>query len=177
MGNGSSAAELTTSGLFLDFSCRKLLDQYWPRLRGCVESLTDEQVWWRPNEASNSIGNLILHLDGNVRQWLVASFNGREDGRDRPAEFAAREWIPRAALLERLNVTMQDASTVLARLTEADLLSTYHIQGYTVSGVHAVYQVVEHFGMHYGEILYITKLLRGEDLGFYPELDKTGRVS
>ena len=177
MEDGTSAVEPTTSGLFLEFSRRKLLDQYWPRLRGCVESLTDEQVWWRPNEAGNSIGNLILHLDGNVRQWLVVSFSGLEDHRDRPAEFAARELIPRAALLRSLDVTMQDASTVLARLTESDLLSIYHIQGYTVSGVQAVYQVVEHFGLHYGQILYITKLLRGEDLGFYPELDKTGRVS
>jgi hypothetical protein len=68
-------AKPTLTTLFLEFSRKKLLEQYWPRLRGCVESLTDEQVWWRPNEASNSIGNLILHLDGNVRQWLVSSFN------------------------------------------------------------------------------------------------------
>ena len=168
--------ELSVSGLFLEFSRWKLLEEYWPRLKGCVESLTEEQAWWRPNEASNSIGNLILHLNGNVRQWLVAPFNGVEDVRDRPAEFAEPQLIPPAALLERFSATMQDASAVLSRLTEADLLSTFHIQGYTVSGVHAVYQVVEHFGMHHGQILYITKLLRGEDLGFYRELDKTGRV-
>jgi hypothetical protein len=168
--------EVSVSGLFLEFSRSKLLEQFWPRLRGCVESLTEEQTWWRANEASNSIGNLILHLDGNVRQWLVASFNRLEDTRDRPAEFAERQLIPPATLLERLGVTMQDASEVLSRLTEADLVSTLHIQGYTVSGLEAVYQVVEHFGMHYGQIVYITKLVRGEDLGFYRELDKTGRV-
>src|SRR6266699_1542366 len=84
---------------FLQFSRHKLLEQYWPRLRSCVESLTDEQVWWRPNEASNSIGNLILHLNGNVQQWLVASFNRLDDTRDRPVEFATREGIPAAALL------------------------------------------------------------------------------
>ena len=78
--------------------------------------------------------------------------------------------------MERLGATLQDASAVLSQLSEADLLSTFHIQGYPVSGVQAVYQVVEHFGMHYGQILYMTKLLRGEDLGFYRELDKTGRV-
>src|SRR5947207_7295544 len=81
------------STLFLGFSRAKLLDQYWPRLRTCVESLTDEQVWWRPNDASNSIGNLILHLNGNVQQWLVASFSRLEDARDRPAEFSAREGL------------------------------------------------------------------------------------
>lgn len=162
--------------LFLEFSAQKLLEQYWPRLRGCVESLTEEQVWWRPNEASNSIGNLLLHLNGNVRQWLVAPFNRLGDSRDRPAEFSGRQSISKAALLEKLGATMRDASEVLARLTEVELLATLHIQGYTVTGLDAVYQVVEHFGMHYGQIVYITKSLRGEDLGFYRELNKTGRV-
>jgi uncharacterized damage-inducible protein DinB len=169
-------AEPGVTGLFLEFSRSKLLDQYWRRLHSSVESLTEEQVWWRPNEASNSIGNLILHLNGNVRQWLVASFDRLEDTRDRPAEFAVRQSIAPAALLEKLGATMQDASRVLSRLTEADLLSTFQIQGYTVSGIEAVYQVVEHFGMHYGQILYINKLVRGADLGFYHELDKTGRA-
>ena len=168
--------EPSVSRLFLESSHSMLLNEYWPRLRSSVESLTVEQAWWRPNEASNSIGNLILHLNGNVRQWLIASFNRLEEDRDRPTEFAERRLTPPAALLETLGATMQDASAVLSRLTEADLLSTLHIQGYTVSGVQAVYHVVEHYGMHYGQILYITKLVRGEDLGFYRELDKTGRV-
>ena len=165
---------LTT--LFLEFSRRTLLDEYWPRLRKCVESLADEQVWWRPNEASNSIGNLILHLNGNVRQWLVSSFNRLDDARNRPAEFSERQWIPASTLLEKLGRTMRDTSEVLTRLTEADLLTTFEIQGYTVTGLGAVYHVVEHFGMHYGQILFITKLLRGENLGFYSELDETGRL-
>ncbi len=67
------------------------------------------------------------------------------------------------------------AAYALRRLSEADLLATYEIQGYTVTGLHAVYQVVEHFGLHYGQIVYITKLVRGADLGFYRELDRTGR--
>ena len=167
------AKNLTTE--FIEFSRWTLLDQYWPRLRGCVESLTDEQVWWRPNEASNSIGNLILHLNGNVNQWLVAPFDHREDKRNRPAEFSERQHIPRAQLLETLATTLQDVAAVLPRITESDLLATYQIQGYTVSGLHAVYQVITHFGLHYGQITYITKLLRGEDLGFYRELQATGR--
>ena len=171
----ANQAEPNLTKLFLEFSSRKLLEEYWPRLRGCVESLTDEQVWWRPNEASNSIGNLILHLNGNVRQWLVASFNRSEDDRDRPAEFSERRFIPSSALLEMLGATMRDASGVLERLTEADLLATFHSQGYTVTGLGAVYQVVEHFGMHYGQIVFITKSVRGEDLGFYRELNRTGR--
>ena len=161
---------------FLEYSRHKLVEQYWPRLRASVETLSDDQVWWRPNEASNSVGNLLLHLDGNVRQWLIASFARREDTRDRPLEFAERQRIPSRALLERLGTTMNEASAVLASVTEADLLTTFEIQGYSVTGLHAVYQVVEHFGLHYGQVLYITKLLRGEDLGFYRELNKTGRA-
>src|SRR2546423_1884704 len=164
------------STLFLEFSRSKLLEEFWPRLRACVASLTDEQVWWRPNDASNSIGNLLLHLNGNVHQWLVGSFDRLEDRRDRPTEFAEREHVPAAALLEELGVTLQRAGDVLSRLTEADLNATFHIQGYTVSGLHAVYHVVEHFGLHYGQIVYVTKFIQAKDLGFYRELNKTGRA-
>jgi Protein of unknown function (DUF1572) len=173
----STESETKTAELFLEFSRKKLLEQYWPRMRRAVESLTDEQVWWRPNPASNSVGNLLLHLNGNVQQWMVASFNRLEDARNRPAEFAAAGEVSVAALLERLGQTIDEAAKVLARLTAADLLATYQIQGYTVSGLDAVYQVVEHFGLHYGQIVYITKALQGQDLGFYRELSKTGRAS
>jgi len=112
-----------------------------------------------------------------VQQWLVASFDRLTDARDRPAEFAERRHVPAADLLEQLGSTLERASGVLSRLTEAELRATYHVQGYTVSGVHAVYQVVEHFGIHYGQIVYITKLIGGKDLGFYRELTRTGRPS
>ena len=164
------------SSLFLEFSRKKLLEQYWPRMRACVESLTDEQVWWRPNDNSNSVGNLLLHLNGNIQQWIVASFDRLGDNRDRPAEFAERNIVPAAELLQRLAATLQRAEAVLSRLTEADLRATYNIQGYTVSGLHAVYQVVEHFGLHHGQVIYITKLLTAKDLGFYRELNQTGRA-
>jgi hypothetical protein len=167
-------AHVTT--LFLEYSRQKLIEQDWPRLRGCVEPLTEEQIWWRPNAASNSIGNLILHLNGNVGQWLVASFNRQEDNRNRSAEFDAQGAIPAAALLDQLGATMQAASHVLARLTPADLLAQYEIQGYKVSGLYAVYQVVEHFAMHYGQILYIAKNMSGKDLGFYGDLSRAGRA-
>ena len=170
-----SRREPNLHAAFIEFSRQRLIDQYWPRLRSCVEVLSDDQVWWRPNEASNSIGNLMLHLNGNIQQWLIGSFKRLEDTRDRPAEFRQRQVIPAAKVLENLGATVTEAVDVLVSLTEDDLLKTYSIQGYTITGLHAVYQVVDHFGIHYGQILYITKLLRGEDLGFYRELDKTGR--
>ncbi len=167
---------LNMAELFLDFSRRKLLEHYWPRLRASVEPLAEGQIWWRPNPASNSIGNLVLHLNGNVAQWLVASFNRQEDKRNRPVEFAAESGLTASQLLDRLGATMSQSAEVLARLTEADLVSPYEIQGYHVTGLEAVYQVVEHFGLHYGQIAYIAKSLTGRDLGFYRELDKTGRA-
>ncbi|MGD0097577.1 MAG: DUF1572 family protein [Terracidiphilus sp.] len=171
-----TASHANVTELFLDFCRRKLLEQYWPRLNACVASLSESQIWWRPNEASNSIGNLILHLNGNVRQWLVASFNRQEEKRDRPAEFKASEGLSASALLKMLGATIQEASEVLERLTEEDLVAPYEIQGYHVHGLDAVYQVVGHFGLHYGQIVYITKQVTGADLGFHRELNKTGRA-
>jgi len=162
--------------LFLEFSRTKLATHYWPRLRACVESLTDEQIWWRPNASSNSIGNVVLHLNGNVRQWLVDSFNRTPDGRDRPAEFAADGGLTGAELLAKLGATVEEGVAVLDRLTEAELVAAYEIQGYHVTGLAAVYQVIEHFGLHYGQIAYVTKMLKGQDLGFYKELTGTGRL-
>jgi uncharacterized damage-inducible protein DinB len=166
-----------TATLFLDHSRKKLLAEWWPRLRTRMATLSEEQLWWRPNEASNSIGNLLLHLNGNVRQWMVASFNREEDRRDRPAEFSEKSNGSVAEIVTKLGATMEEAAAVLARLTEEDLRKPMEIQGYHVTGLEAVYQVVEHFGLHYGQIVYIIKALEGKDLGFYRELDKTGRAS
>ena len=169
----SAQTDLVT--LFLEQSRKSLFDECWPRMRRTVESLSEEQVWWRPNEASNSIGNLLLHLSGNVRQWIVTSFNRREDHRNRPAEFAEKAGGSATDLLAKLDATLDEAAAVLSRLTEADLLAPMDIQGYHTTGLAAVYHVVEHFAMHYGQILYIAKALEGQDLGFYSELNKTGR--
>jgi uncharacterized damage-inducible protein DinB len=172
----TTTPDSTMTSQFLAYSHSKLIAQSWPRLRECVQSLTDEQLWWRPNDASNSIGNLLLHLNGNVRQWLVVSFNALEDTRNRPAEFSAQEGATAAVLLTELGRTLDEASIVLRRLTEADLLRRYKIQEYDVSGLEAVYKVVEHFGMHYGQILYVTKMFRNEDLGYFSELKKSGKA-
>jgi uncharacterized damage-inducible protein DinB len=171
-----TVVDKSVTDLFLECSRQQMLEQNWPRLRACVAPLTDEQVWWRPNEACNSIGNLLLHLNGNVREWIVASFNRQEDTRNRPSEFSATGSVSATALLDQLGETLHEASQVLSRLTEHDLLAHYEIQGYQVSGLDAIYHVVEHFGMHYGQILYIAKSLTGADLGFYSNLNKTGRA-
>ena len=168
MSTQADSGELTRS--FLDVSRHRLIKEFWPRIGTCLDSLTDEQVWWRPNESSNSIGNLLLHLNGNVTQWILSALGGMEDKRNRDAEFAEREQVPMAVLRDTVGGTLADVDRVLIGLTTADLLRVHMIQGYEVSGMEAVYHVVEHFGMHYGQILYITKLVTGGDLGFYRHL-------
>jgi uncharacterized damage-inducible protein DinB len=162
---------------FLESSRTELLGLTWSRLKECVTPLTEEQLWWRPNDASNSIGNLLLHLEGNVRQWVITSFNKKNDARDRPAEFAAQGGISAADLLARLGATLEEACQVIGRLTEDDLLAPMEIQGYHTRGLDAVYHVVVHFGLHYGQIVYIVKSLLAKDLCFYKELNKSGRAS
>jgi uncharacterized damage-inducible protein DinB len=107
----------------------------------------------------------------------VYSFDRIEDRRDRPAEFAADRGLTAAELLQRLGATLDKAAKVLDRLTTEELLAPYEIQGYKVRGLDAVYQVVEHFAQHYGQVAYITKSLLGKDLGFYRDLTKTGLTS
>jgi len=162
--------------IFLSTARKSLLDEHWPRLSQCACSLTEEQLWWRPNDSSNSIGNLLLHLNGNVGQWIVAAFNRKQDARDRPLEFSTREGATAAELLARLAATVEEAGATLARLSEADLLATYEIQGYTATGLYAIFHCIEHFASHYGQIAYITKMLQNRDLGFFRDLNKTGRA-
>jgi uncharacterized damage-inducible protein DinB len=161
---------------FLEFSRRKLLEEYWPRTCACLDSLTDEQVWWRPNEQSNSIGNLLLHLNGNLKQWLLTPLGGISNIRDRPAEFAERRHVELHILRGNLARALEEIDSILSRLDAADLMKTYTIQGYeAVTGLEAIYHAVEHFAMHHGQILYITKLLKSADLGFYRHLDPQPR--
>jgi uncharacterized damage-inducible protein DinB len=148
--------------------CRSLLSQdYLPKIERCVGLLSDEQIWWRANPESNSIGNLLLHLSGNVRQWIVTGLGGAADARDRDAEFAQREPIAREELLARLKDTLREADAVLAKFDLGRLLNPHEIQGLSVSALETILHVVEHFSMHTGQIILLTKLLTATDLQFY----------
>ena len=151
---------------FLDESRRQLTQDHLPRIERCVEQLSDDELWWRANEANNSVGNLMLHLSGNLRQWVVSGVGGEPDRRARQAEFDERGPVPRADLLGRLRRTVADADAALARVDPATLLATRTVQGLSVTGVYAIYHAVEHFSMHTGQIILLTKLRRG-DLGFW----------
>jgi uncharacterized damage-inducible protein DinB len=145
------------SRAFLGESRHYLRDTYLPAIERSVAPLTDVQVWWRPNEASNSIGNLILHLSGNVRQWIVGGVGRQPNERNRQLEFDERNVIPKDHLLARLRTVLDEADAVLARLTEADLTEPRRIQDHDTTVLEAIYHVVEHFSTHTGQILWIAK--------------------
>lgn len=160
-------APVDSTDAFISQARELLLGEYLPKLERCLEQLTDEQVWWRPNQESNSIGNLLLHLSGNARQWIVGGLGRAPDNRTRQREFDERSTIARAELLIRLRQTMTDVDAVLARFDRALILERYSIQGTTSTALEAIFHVTEHFSMHTGQIILLTKMLAQKDLAFY----------
>lgn len=163
---------MTADQHFID-TCRYYVSsEYLPKIRRCLDALSEDDVWWRPNPGSNSVGNLVLHLAGNIRQWVVSGVGGRPDIRERATEFAAdgetagTEWN-KARLLAHLASTLAEVDETLAALSPTDLLRRTVIQGQEVSVLEGVFHAVEHFSMHSGQIIYITKLRSGTDLRFY----------
>ncbi|MDX1420855.1 MAG: DUF664 domain-containing protein [Rubricoccaceae bacterium] len=156
---------------FLDQSRAFLRGDFLPKIEAALDRMSEEDLWWRPNDASNSAGNLALHLAGNVRQWLVHGLGGAPDVRDRPAEFAATGGLGKAEVLARLRGAVDDGCAVLARADADALAASYTLQGNPVTGLYAVYHVVEHFAMHTGQIVWLAKARASADLGFYETHD------
>ncbi len=163
----TSGSNNDLSHAFIQEARRLLTEEYLPKIERCVENLTDEQVWWRPNPESNSIGNLMLHLSGNARQWIVSGLGGASDARRRQTEFDEREVIARVELLEKLRTTVADVDRVLASFDATQLLENYAIQGTEATALAAIFHVTEHFSMHTGQIILLTKMLANLDLVFY----------
>lgn len=163
------------SKAFIQQSRSYLSDEYLPRIGRCMEVLPAEDLWWRPNPASNSVANLLLHLAGNVRQWIVSGIGGRPDVRERETEFAADDGADASDLLAHLEATLESVDGVLAELDPARLDEKIRVQGNDVTVLGALYHAVEHFSMHVGQIIYITKLKTGSDLRFYEVEDGIAR--
>ncbi len=161
---------------FLDESRAFLTTQYFPKILRCLDVLTDEDVWWRPHETSNSIGNLLLHLTGNIRQWIVGGVGRGEVQRDRQGEFDERRRRPKAEIVAALSAALDEVDAVLAELDPACLTERRTIQGRDVTVLHAIYHVVEHFAMHAGQIIQTTKQRTGHDLAFYDIADGVPRA-
>jgi uncharacterized damage-inducible protein DinB len=148
------------------------LQQLCGRIEACVANLTPEQVWIRGADNQNAIGNLILHLSGNVRQWIISAVGGAEDVRKRDEEFAARGGQDPLELLLRLRSTVTEAEGVMRGLSASQLLERIRVQGYTVTKLEAIFHVVEHFSGHTFQVIFATKLLTDQDLGFYAHLNQ-----
>ena len=156
-------------GAFLKKSRKLLLQDFLPKIERAVSVLHDDDIWWRPNDASNSIGNLLLHLSGNVTMWIVGGVGSRPFERNRQQEFDERTHISATELLRRLRATLEQADEVLSFVTDADLLSRRQIQSYDVTVLDAIYHVVEHFAMHTGQIILLSKARTGNDLKLWQQ--------
>ncbi len=142
------------------------LSQAFDRIKHCLKQLKDDQVWFRPAGGLNSIGNLLLHLTGNVRQWLISGLAGTPDDRNRPAEFAAVGPIPTEELLTRLESVVREAKTLLLAQTSEDWLRVRRVQGFEVAGLGAAINSVAHFRGHTQEIIHGTRSLLGDRYRF-----------
>ena len=154
---------------FLERSRHYLAYEYPTKIAFCLGELPADALWRRLDDASNSVGNLLLHLEGNVRQWIISSVGGAPDARHRAGEFGARAGADGAALLTALRHTLREADAVIGGLTAEDLASRRTIQGRDVSVLDAVYHVVEHFSLHTGQIILLTKLLAPGRIKFYED--------
>ncbi|MEM6343822.1 MAG: DinB family protein [Bacteroidota bacterium] len=150
---------------------RRLVDESIPRIRQCLHILTEADIWYRPNENSNSVGNLVLHLCGNVRQWLVSGLSRTPDTRERDLEFSERGPWPTKDLLAQLDQLEQEILQTLASLGPEDLIRDYEVQGFQENGIGILVHVIEHFSYHTGQITYFTKAHKDVDTGYYADHD------
>ncbi|MEK7794127.1 MAG: DinB family protein [Candidatus Hydrogenedentota bacterium] len=149
----------------------RFVEESLPRIEKCFGLLTDEEIWFRPNSETVSVGNLVLHLCGNVRQWMIFGLGGGEDKRVRALEFSERGPLPREELLGRLRQTVKEAEAVLDGIDRESLHAPRRVQGETETGAGIILHVVEHFSYHTGQITYFVKSRKNIDTGYYAGQD------
>lgn len=145
---------------------RRLFGESLPKIKKCLSELTQDEIWFRPNSETVSMGNLVLHLCGNVRQWITSSLGGAEDTRRRSREFSETGPIPTAELQSLLETTMKEARTAMLKLDPSTLLDKRMVWGSEQSGISILVHVVEHFSYHVGQIVYFVKSRKAIDLAF-----------
>ncbi len=141
------------------------------RIKNCIDRLSEDQIWKQPNESSNSIANLMLHLEGNIRQYIVSGLGDQADVRERSLEFSSRSTYKSEQIFDKLSQTIEAACLVISKLDDQQLDRMYSIQGFELSGVEVVLHVTEHLSYHTGQIALLTKMYLNQDLGFYAGLD------
>jgi uncharacterized damage-inducible protein DinB len=149
------------------------LDENTRMIRKSFVELSEEEIWQKPNDSSNSIGNLVLHLCGNIQQYAIASLGEKPDNRMRDEEFATAGGFSKLELLEKLTETVAAAKNIISTATVEQLTKKRMVQGFHFSGIGAIIHAVEHYSYHTGQIAFWTKLLKNKDLGFYEGLNLT----
>lgn len=164
------------SSLLLTEVRRRLFDESIPRLEKCLGMMSESEIWHRPNENSNSVGNLVLHLCGNCRQWVISTLGHVPDERQRQQEFDERGPIPTPDLIRMLHTLREELNRVLHTLSPDMLAQTYDVQGYSETGLGILLHVVEHFSYHVGQVTYYVKASKDVDTRYYAgqDLDRTG---
>ena len=155
--------------LFVEQARDYLSSEYPAKLRIAIAALPQDKLWWRPNEDSNSVGNLLLHLNGNIRQWIVAGVGGEAYERHRADEFAAREGRPASELLTALERTLGDVDRILGGLSADRLAERCAIQGRDLTVLDAIFHVTEHFSYHLGQIILVVKMFAPGGVHFYED--------
>jgi len=151
---------------------KRIIAESIPRIKQCLGELSDDQIWHKANANTNSVGNLVLHLCGNVRQWIMHGLNGQDDVRERDLEFSEKGPLSREVLLSQLDVLVKDLDAALERIVVLDLLEVRMVQKhFHESGVSILFHVTEHFSYHTGQITYYTKMVKDIDTAYYGKLD------
>ena len=158
---------LTSVSAELVKECITHLQESTKRVTVCLQLLTEEELWQKPNAQANSIANLILHLCGNMTQYILSSLGAIPDVRERDKEFTTKGGLSKTDLLKKLSVTVADVIKVLEKQTDDSLLHIKTVQGFSKSGASIIIHVTEHFSYHCGQIALLTKLMTNTDLDFY----------
>ncbi len=141
------------------------------RILKCLNEINETEIWLRSNENSNSLGNIILHLCGNIWQYIISSLGETEDIRIRDEEFSARDGFNKNELSAKLESTVDEAVRIIECIDEERLLKAYSVQGFDLSGVGIIIHVTEHYSYHTGQIAFWIKQLKNKDLEFYAGVD------
>lgn len=150
---------------------RRFIIESLPRIQKCLDSLSIEEIWHKQNEHTNSIGNLVLHLCGNVRQYVLSGIDGQEDIRERALEFSETGPISKEVLNTKVEALMKEVSAALDRITTEDMVREVSVQGFKENVTSILIHVTEHFSYHVGQITYYTKFIKNLDTGYYAGLD------
>jgi uncharacterized damage-inducible protein DinB len=148
---------------FVNVSSRRL-GQMTDYLVACVKKLSEEQIWQRQGAYENAVGNLVLHLCGNARQWIMHGVGGAPDVRVRDTEFSANGGMTGAELIALFESTMDEAKRIIAAVPAERMTERVHPQGRDASVLEAIYQVVGHVQQHVGQIILVTKQMLETDL-------------